>query len=276
MLRPFWSSVVASHCAVSVDVAPYTNLPIFFWREALKHVCEQMLGSGLVKERPLVLLLERLAKPPTPKRDGWLALKRDNRALLTGTTLVIFAPHVFPGRHDGRVWLPAPHAPDGTELAAPTHEQPTVACLGAWRVTLSTLAQRDDRDAGSGGEDGAGGGSGGMGGMGGGSGGSGVGGAGSGGCCKGSAPAALWPVVAGRVRYTLPGRTVYAVGSPTTPQVPALRQLRGETWGIAMGALPQVVAAGEPSSDGGEVLVEMECMAARAGSSTAADASEMP
>lgn len=40
MLRPFWRRVVRSRAAVRVDVAPYLHMPVFFWREALRHVCE--------------------------------------------------------------------------------------------------------------------------------------------------------------------------------------------------------------------------------------------
>ena len=74
---------------------------------------------------------------------------------------------------------------------------------------------------------------------------------------RGSAPAAVWPVVAGVVRYTLPGHASYAVGSATHPQVDALSKLRGETWGVLMGAFPQIVGVGEPTE--GRVLVEIVC-----------------
>ena len=230
MLRPFWQACVRSHSSVHVDVASYSTMPIFFWREALRHVCEQMLGCGLVKERPIQLLIERLRKPAHLRRDGWLALKRENRALLTGTTLVIFAAPVFPGRHDGRVWVAAPHAPEGTSLPAPRTAKPTEAQMGLWTVRLTAGADGGDGD---GGRD--------------------EGDLGS----RGSAPAAVWPVVAGVVRYTLPGHASYAVGSATHPQVDALSKLRGETWGVLMGAFPQIVGVGEPTE--GRVLVEIVC-----------------
>ena len=40
-----------------------------------------MLGSGLVKERPVLQLMERLQRPAHKQRDGWLALKRENLVL---------------------------------------------------------------------------------------------------------------------------------------------------------------------------------------------------
>ena len=78
------------------------------------------------------------------------------------------------------------------------------------------------------------------------------------GAVLGSAPSVMWSVVAGRVCYRLPGHTAYAVGSSKLPQVPELRQLRGDTWGVLMGAFPQVIAAGEPTD--GDVLVEIHCV----------------
>lgn len=238
MLRPFWRAVCRSRCAIHVDCAPFAAMPIFFWREALKHVCEQMLGCGLVKERPIHLLIERLRKPQGQRKDGWLALKRENRALLIGTTLVIFASDVFPGRHEGRVWVPTPHATEGAPLAAPVSGAPTEVSFGMWCARLTRLPLRDTaRHDGDGGEfradstpsDRR----------------------------SGGAPAALWNVLAGYVRYTLPVHASYAVGSATHPQVEALRQLRGELWGVALGALPQIVGVGQP-----EVLESMEMLVA--------------
>lgn len=189
-----------------------------------------MLGSGLVKERPIHFLIERLAKPTGPKRDGWLALKRENRALLSGTTLVIFAPDAFPGRHEGRVWVPTPHAPEGTPLAPPAPGRPTKAQLGLWRVTLTIASEATDATAsGTAGQETA-------------NGEARDAGVGS----RGSAPAALWPVVAGCIHYTLPAHASYAVGSTTHPQAEALRGLRGETWGVVLGGFPQIVGVGEP------------------------------
>ena len=241
MLRPFWASVVRSNAAVKVDVGPYVGLPIFFWREALRHVCEQMLGSGLVKERPIYILMERLGKvvaassSPSIKcaKDGWLALKRENRSLLVGTTLVLFGSHIFPGRHEGRVWHPEAHAPEGTPIEAPVF-LPTVAQLGAWTVRLTRFSSRasaeaEDDDS----EDGGNGGS------------------------NGGAPAALWRVVSGRIAYTLPMHASYAVGSSTHAQVESLKQLKGETWGLMMGAFPQIIPVGEPTGGDGCVRVEI-------------------
>ena len=55
---------------------------------------------------------------PAKLRPLVAARVRENRALLTGTTRVIFAGDGFPGTHEGRVWVPQPHAPEGTPLRA--------------------------------------------------------------------------------------------------------------------------------------------------------------
>ena len=114
-------------------------MPVFFWREALRHVCEGMLGTGLIKERPILLLIERLQRPAAKRKDGWLALKRDNRALLVGTTLVIFRSSAFPGKHVGRVWHATAHADEGTALVGPSesNRHRVTHRLGPWRVELS-------------------------------------------------------------------------------------------------------------------------------------------
>ena len=205
------------------------------------------MGCGMVKEKPTLLLMERLQRPQSKQRDGWLALKRENRALLCGTTLVIFGTHLFPGGHEGRVWVPKPHAEEGTLLVPPLSErdEPTLQQLGAWRVRLSRLAEgvSNTKMSGSSSDGSAGRGSGGGGGGGGG---------------RNAMPEVAWQIVGGLISYVLPGQSAYAVGSSTVAQVDALRTLKGETWDVLLGSFPQIVPAGE--AQGGDVLVELECM----------------
>jgi tRNA(Ile)-lysidine synthetase-like protein len=236
LLHPFWASVRASNAAAAADLSPYRHMPVFFWREALRHVCEDMLGCGLVKERPTLILMERLQRPLHKQRDGWIALKRENRALLCGGTLIIFAAHLFPGGHQGRVWVPRPHAPEGTPLDAPKPgEHPVERRLGAWRVRLSRANASCEASAGNVLGDGA---------------------AGSGG--GGAMPEVAWRISEGRICYRLPGRSAYAVGSTSSAQVEALRALKGETWGVLLASFPQIVPSGQ--AEGDEVLVELECV----------------
>ena len=49
----------------------------------------------------------------------------------------------------------------------------------------------------------------------------------------------------------------YAVGSSTHAQVESLKQLKGETWGLMMGAFPQIIQVGEPTGGDGCVRVEI-------------------
>lgn len=86
---------------------------------------------GLIKDKPLKQLLARIALPVAKQRDGWLSLKKEARALLVGSTLVLFRD-VFPGHHEGRVWVADSPAPVGTPVAPP----PSAARLGSWQVTL--------------------------------------------------------------------------------------------------------------------------------------------
>ena len=133
LFGPFLASLHESPLAVWIDTAPWSHLPLFFWRQALRRVCEGRLGVGLVKDKPLKQLLARLVLPPAKRRDGWLTLKKEARALLVGTTLVLMRD-VFPGHHEGRVWVADNHAPVGTPVGPP----PSAASLGSWRVTLRT------------------------------------------------------------------------------------------------------------------------------------------
>ena len=180
---------------------------------------------------------------------------------------MLFAPRLFPGQHEGRVWVPKPHAPEGLLFEAPATAPSTAPAtaedlegardgvrLGAWRLRLRRMAA-DGGAADGGAADG----------------GAAEGGAESGvsergsalqppeiAACVGNEPAALWRLAEGRLSYTLPGRTHYAVGGSATPQLEAFDGLRGEVWAGLLAAFPQIVCAGEPS--GGPVRVELECV----------------
>ena len=53
LFAPFLASLRESPLAVWLDTAAWAQLPLFFWRNALRRVCEGRLGVGLIKEKPL-------------------------------------------------------------------------------------------------------------------------------------------------------------------------------------------------------------------------------
>lgn len=77
--RPFAALAAAINPTLILLPHPSNTIQVFFWREALRVVCEGMLACGLVKEKPILLLMERLQRPASKRRDGWLALKRENK-----------------------------------------------------------------------------------------------------------------------------------------------------------------------------------------------------
>ena len=108
LFAPLRARVRCSPLAVWLDTAAHAALPLFFWKEALRHVCEQRLGIGLVKEKAVATLLKRLRAQRRGGGGGggggasWLALKKESKVLLAGGTLVFFRPRVFGGRHEVR------------------------------------------------------------------------------------------------------------------------------------------------------------------------------
>jgi len=85
LLGPFHAAAVRSAAGAWFDAQPWLSQPVLFWREALKALCHE-LGTGLVKEKAVGELLLRLRRPRA--RDGWIPLKRDNRAYIQGTRVV--------------------------------------------------------------------------------------------------------------------------------------------------------------------------------------------
>ena len=300
LFAPFLASLRESPLAVWLDTAAWTHLPLFFWRHALRRVCEGRLGVGLIKEKPLKQLLARLALPAAKRRDGWLAccvgivaqmlrtgrppkpsarfaiwralqtpvcnaplplwpcrlcteasrvacsllpppprlaLKKETRAILCGTTLVLFRD-VFPGHHAGRVWVPAPPAPVGTPVAPP----PSDARLGGWRVSLQDAGQATDSIVDGGG--------------GGGPANSGADGASPPPPTPTARSVELLELLSGRFTFTLPEAAGgYAVGETQKCVTPALGALEAR-WPGLVTAIPQLVPVGEPLA--GTVAVTYE------------------
>ena len=63
LFAPFRASLHRSPLAVWFDAAARAQLPLFFWREALRIICEDQLGIGRVKEKAVETLIERLRAP---------------------------------------------------------------------------------------------------------------------------------------------------------------------------------------------------------------------
>eukprot|EP00667_Euglena_gracilis_P007351 EG_transcript_7422 len=125
VLGPFWRSVAEGGLAVWVDCRDYMEMPMIFWREALKHICHDLLGIGLISEDPIkdqLMMRLRLALDPThERRSGFVELKKGHRFYLWETTLVFLRPGFFPAQ---------PLAPEGTEV--PVDGAPLVC--GAYTV----------------------------------------------------------------------------------------------------------------------------------------------
>jgi hypothetical protein len=61
LLAPFWAAAAASDTGVWFDAAPWLAQPLLFWKEGLKHICHG-LGAGLVKEKAVIEVLQRLQR----------------------------------------------------------------------------------------------------------------------------------------------------------------------------------------------------------------------
>jgi tRNA(Ile)-lysidine synthetase-like protein len=93
ILEPFWNSVHCTRASVYFDCAPYYSQPILFWKEALRHICHSMMGTGMIRERPIrEILLERLErmkqfattgavakKPPKQQHDRQLSVEHQHQ-----------------------------------------------------------------------------------------------------------------------------------------------------------------------------------------------------
>ena len=101
LLQPFLDKLQIGSLAVWVDCSEYLDMPMVFWKVVLKHVCEKVLGIGLIPEGPVNALMLRLRfvsqNLDNPnKRNGFVQMKKDYYFYLFGTTLVFLPFEFFP------------------------------------------------------------------------------------------------------------------------------------------------------------------------------------
>lgn len=96
VLEPFWATVRESRVCVWVDCAPYVSQPLFFWKEALRHICHRMLGVEMIREKPIRHhLLVRLRKTRR-RKSGFIVLRQKQKSFLDDSVLILFREWVFP------------------------------------------------------------------------------------------------------------------------------------------------------------------------------------
>jgi tRNA(Ile)-lysidine synthetase-like protein len=109
VLAPIMQSVGQSQVAVWVDCGLLTAQPLFVWKEVFRQVCHSIMGNSMVREKPLLELIQKLArleagpvgKAKHKNKDAevgsWVTLKKGNRSFLTkDKQLILFRDQVFP------------------------------------------------------------------------------------------------------------------------------------------------------------------------------------
>ncbi|KAJ3634386.1 hypothetical protein Zmor_019129, partial [Zophobas morio] len=91
IFQPFWDSVCRTPLGVHVDCAPYVDLPLYFWKEALLHLCHTVLGISMISEKPIQLMMNRLKNPVVTRLIN-LSMKKNYFSYLWNTTFVLFNP----------------------------------------------------------------------------------------------------------------------------------------------------------------------------------------
>ncbi|RLN90769.1 hypothetical protein BBJ28_00021005 [Nothophytophthora sp. Chile5] len=109
VLAPIMRSVGTSEVAVWLDCGLLADQPLFVWKEVFRQVCHSILGNSMVREKPLLELIQKLermeagphGKAKHKNKDAevgsWVTLKKGNRSFLTkDKQLIIFRDRFFP------------------------------------------------------------------------------------------------------------------------------------------------------------------------------------
>eukprot|EP01083_Nonionella_stella_P201395 736815_1 len=101
IFEPCWNTIQYSECAAWIRCSGYENQSVLFWKETLKHVCEDILGIPRIHEKGIKReLMTKLAKKTTHKDTcvgWWLQLRREYKCYLTkDKILFVFVPEFAP------------------------------------------------------------------------------------------------------------------------------------------------------------------------------------
>ncbi|XP_063902475.1 uncharacterized protein LOC135122194 isoform X2 [Zophobas morio] len=122
IFQPFWDSVCRTPLGVHVDCAPYVDLPLYFWKEALLHLCHTVLGISMISEKPIQLMMNRLKNPVVTRLIN-LSMKKNYFSYLWNTTFVLFNPKFTSEVHEN--------------TAGFVIRQGQTRLLGRWTVSVS-------------------------------------------------------------------------------------------------------------------------------------------
>lgn len=100
--QPLFDTIQHSSMAVSLCCREFSHHGVFFWKEILRHVCHQLLGTAMIRDKPMKEFVQnKLSK--TPRSDDiestngqWVTLKKQNRAFFTeAQVLILFHSSFF-------------------------------------------------------------------------------------------------------------------------------------------------------------------------------------
>ena len=141
VLLPLWRVIRESRVAVCIPCGDFVHQSLFFWKETLRHVCHDLLGTSMIRDKPVQEFRHKLGQRAIPRgRYGgqWLTLKRDNLAFLTcDRELILFRTSFF--RPDPEMYLGVreTHLPLNTDIQ-----------MGHWSVMIRTTDDDDDEGEG--------------------------------------------------------------------------------------------------------------------------------
>jgi hypothetical protein len=86
----FLSKINRFKCGLSVNILPYKDQPVLFWKEVLKEMMHSM-SMSMIREKAVGNFVERLQRSQSNWISGWLELRKDFNTLLEddGTLLVL-------------------------------------------------------------------------------------------------------------------------------------------------------------------------------------------
>lgn len=84
------SKIKRFKCGLSVNILPYKDQPVLFWKEVLKEMMHSM-SMSMIREKAVGNFVERLQRPQSTWVSGWLELRKDFNTLLedNGNLLVL-------------------------------------------------------------------------------------------------------------------------------------------------------------------------------------------
>ncbi|CAM9186684.1 unnamed protein product, partial [Sphacelaria rigidula] len=130
LFQPVWDKVEMLPLGLRLELEPYRNHGMLFWKEILRYLVHSM-GMPMVRDKTLAMFVRDVLQRDNgvfPLREGWVELRKEYAGLLNKGSIYIFRTGVF---------LPPDTSYGARAEGTPVPLDGGVVTVGPWKMTTT-------------------------------------------------------------------------------------------------------------------------------------------